>query len=158
MQVKLYIILFTLFFFSLNGAFVTAQTDDITKENIKLADQDSIESNKSTKNNAALLIEPTDSILTDSIKRPKGAIDDIISHKAVGYIRENFIKTLITLHDQAEIDYGDLNIKAGHIVINHETNMVMATGIIDTTGYVQKPIVVQGAQESTHDSIRLNYK
>jgi lipopolysaccharide assembly outer membrane protein LptD (OstA) len=161
-----HIILLPLFLFGLIGHSLMAQTNkssitlgtlnDTIKttipptENLKKQQDRLIQS-------PDLLLEPQDTVPTDSIKKPKGALDYIVDHKAES-VKENFLKTLITLHDNAEINYGDLNIKAGHIEINHETNMVMATGIIDTTGYTQAPIVTQGGEESTHDSIRLNYK
>ena len=131
-----------------------AQTNDTPKKLKNSNHQDSITPLKSE----ASLIKPIDSVQNDSIKKPKGSVDEIVSHTADGYIKEDFLKTLITLHDNAEIDYGDINIKAGHIEINHETNIVTARGIADSTGYMQKPLVMQGGTESTHDSIKLNYK
>ena len=152
LQLNIHKLLLTLFFFSFVMHSIAQNNDTL-----KIPTKDFIKPRDST-NNVTLLNKPKDSVAIDSIKKPKGAIDNIISHNAKGFIEENFIKTLITLHDEAEIDFGDVNIKAGHIVINHETNMVMATGIIDSTGYTQKPIVVQAGQESTHDSIKMNYK
>ncbi|AOW22029.1 hypothetical protein LPB138_05965 [Urechidicola croceus] len=108
--------------------------------------------------NITELLKPKDSTQIDSIKKPKGAIEDIITHTATDYIKQNFIKNLITLHNNAEIDYQDINIKAGHIVINNENDIITATGIKDSLGYTQKPIVVQGGQESVHDSIKINRK
>ncbi len=157
MQLNIHKILFTLFFFSLSGYILIAQTTNTPKKLIQTTTNDSIQSRNTIAKDPENLIIPKDSVQIDSIK-PKGAIESPVSHKATGYIREEFLKALITLHDNAEIDYGDMNIKAGHIVINHETNIVMATGIIDSTGYTQKPVVIQGGQESTHDSIKINYK
>ncbi len=100
--------------------------------------------------------KPKDTIQNDSIKKPKNAIDAIITHTADDYIRENFRKKIMILHNNAEIDYGEINIKAGHIEINHKTNVITAVGIVDSLGYHQRPVVVQDGQESEHDSIKLN--
>ena len=107
------------------------------------------------------LIQAKDSTQNDSLKKPKGALDYTLTYKANdkdGYVRDNFLKALTILYNNAEMDYGSLNIKAGYIKINRETNIVTATGIVDSTGYTQKPVVIQGGEESTHDSIIINYK
>lgn len=104
------------------------------------------------------LVAPADSIQNDSVAKSKSAIEYVITHNAEGYIKENFSKSITTLYDQAEIDYGDVNIKAGHITIDHVNNIIDAKGIKDSLGYEQRPVVIQGGQESTHDSIKMNYK
>lgn len=104
------------------------------------------------------LVQSKDTIQNDSIKKNKNAVDAIITHTADDYIREDFRKRLMILHNNAEIDYGDINIKAGHIEINHKTNVITAVGIVDSLGYQQRPVVVQDGQESEHDSIKINYK
>lgn len=155
---KIHKFLFTLFFFSSCGFFSIAQTDNNPAETDVSTTEKKASLKDSLNPDEGLLIQPADTIAIDSVIKPKGAIDQIVSHKAEGSIKENFLKTLITLYDQAEIDYGDMNIKAGKITINHETNIVFATGILDSTGYKQRPVVMQGDQESTHDSLKLNYK
>jgi len=106
-----------------------------------------------------ILIKPIDSTQTDSIQKPKGSIEDIITHNAKGYMKEDMVNSILTLYDEAEIDYGDINIKSGIITINHKTNIITAYGIKDSLGkYTQRPIVVQAGQESAHDTIKLNWK
>ncbi|WP_460189018.1 putative LPS assembly protein LptD [Urechidicola sp. KH5] len=114
--------------------------------------------NQTIINRDSIAAQPIDSLSLDSIPKPKGALDNIVTHNAKGRITEDFTQTLITLYDEAEVDYGDVNIKAGHITINHETNIITAYGIKDSTGYSQRPIVNQAGQESTHDTIKMNYK
>ena len=162
LQLNIHKLLFTLFLFS----FITnsvAQDPDFPKKNKGVKALDSLKPpitqnlNDSIKLNSDLN-KTKDTIQIDTLKKPKGALEFILTHKAEGNIYEDFKKMLTTLHNQAEINHGDLNIKAGHIIINRETNIITATGLIDSTGYVQRPVVVQGGQESTHDTIKINFK
>jgi hypothetical protein len=60
----------------------------------------------------------------------------------------------ITLYDKAELYYQDVELKAGIIVMNYETNEVYAGRIRDSTGkYTQYPNFKQGANEVQPDSI-----
>lgn len=157
-----------LIFIGLQTFFVNAQEVELDKKADLSQKKDVISKNKSEEKNLSkkdtvitnfeTLAKPKDSIQNDSIKRSSNAIEDIITHTATDYIRENFIKKLITLHNEAEIDYGTTNIKAGHIEINHGTNVIRAVGIKDSLGYHQRPIVEQDGQKSEHDSVMLNYK
>src|SRR5690606_32374477 len=62
------------------------------------------------------------------------------------------------LYNEAEINYGDINIKAGLIILDNEKKEVYAYGIPDSTGaYSQKPIFVQANHEVRPDSIRFNF-
>ena len=46
----------------------------------------------------------------------------------------------MTFYDQAELYYQDIELKAGQIDLDYNTNIVFARPIIDTTGqYVQYP-------------------
>lgn len=156
MQINKTKIYFSLIFFSFTLLYVTAQ-DINTNKDISISPR--LQSKDSLKiNSEELILQPKDTIKTDSIKKPSNAIEAILVHKAEDYIRQNFIKNLVILHNNAEIDYQDLNIKAGHIIINNENNIVTAIGIKDSLGYSQKPIVIQDGQESTHDSIKINLK
>lgn len=163
MQINTPKILFILIFLSLISQVVLAQELNTTKKiDLSAKSIDNRQKENQLKDTVTTsfetLIIAKDSAQIDSIKKPKSAIEDIITHKATDYIRENFRKQLITLHNEAEIDYSVTNIKAGHIVINHSTNVISAVGIKDSLGYHQRPIVVQDGQESEHDSIKINYK
>lgn len=156
MQKNVTKIFFTLIFFSLTTQFLIAQDLNVPikkrtlqKENTIL--KDTIIPDFET------LIKVHDTIQNDSLKKSNNAIEDIITHTATEYIREDFRKRIITLHNNAEIDYGTTNIKAGHIEINHGTNVITAVGIKDSLGYQQRPILTQEGQESKHDSVKLNY-
>ena len=161
MQNNIHKTFLALFLFSFGILFSSAQEFEqqkpidvpITKTSVKSTD-----SIPSPTNEELALLKPIDSISTDSIIKPKGAIEGIITHNAKGYMKEDMVKSILTLYDEAEIDYEDINIKAGIITINHKTNIITAYGIKDSLGYTQRPVVVQAGQESVHDTIKLNSK
>lgn len=105
-----------------------------------------------------LLFKEKDSIVNDSIKKPKEVIDDIITHNADDYTIQNAKKQTLTLFNNAHITYQDIDLKAGKIIVNYKNNTVYATGFKDSTGYVQRPVFKQGSQESEQDSILFNFK
>lgn len=100
----------------------------------------------------------SDSIPTDSIQKPKEVIQHIITHDAEDYTIQNAKNKTVTLYNKAKIVYGDINVEAGKIIIDYEKNTVYATGIKDSTGYVQRPVFKQGNQETEQDSILYNIK
>ena len=158
LQINIHKSFITLFFLSFSVLCTYAQNDSINRN--EFGDFELLEQQKDSlvAQDELNLIAPVDSIQNDSLNKPKGAIEYIITHNATGYIKENFSKSLTILYDEAEIDYGDVNIKSGHILIDHANNIIVAKGIKDSLGYTQRPVVVQGGQESTHDSIMMNYK
>ena len=99
-----------------------------------------------------LLAKKTDTIAKDSLK-PKEVIDDVIVHKAKDYTLQNAKTKKVTLYNEAEITYTDIDLKAGIIIIDYKKNVLFAKGIKDSTGYVQRPIFKQGNQESEQDSL-----
>lgn len=95
----------------------------------------------------------------DSIKKPKSVITGIISHNAEGYIKQDVQHNIVHLYDEAIVTYEDITLKAGKITIDNNSNIISATGILDSTGvYTQPPYFKQGADESTQDSISFNFK
>ena len=98
-----------------------------------------------------------DSIIYDSIK-PKEAIDGIITHDAEDYTTQNAKNKTVTLYNNAQITYTDIDLKAGIIVIDYKKSTIYAKGIKDSLGYHQKPVFKQGEQESEQDSILFNFK
>ncbi len=100
-----------------------------------------------------------DSLSTQETRKPKEAIETIIDHKAEDYILEDVVNKTVTLFNKAEVNYGDINIKSGNIVIDYLNNIVIAKGIKDSVGaYSQLPVFVQGFEESVQDSIVFNFK
>jgi hypothetical protein len=107
--------------------------------------------------NASLIIKNKDSVSLDSIK-PKETIEDLITHIAKDYTIQNAKDRTVILYNEANIVYTDIDLKAGIIVIDYKKNTLFAKGIIDSTGYTQKPVFKQGRQESEQDSIIYNFK
>ncbi len=100
-----------------------------------------------------------DSTLTDSIKPKKDFLDHIVDYKAKDYISSKPKEGKVHLYNEAEITYGDINIKAGHIIIDNNRNTVKATGIKDSIGeYTQAPVFTQGANLVEPDSMIFNSK
>lgn len=98
-----------------------------------------------------------DSTLTDSVKAKKGLLENIVKYDATDYIKFNKKQNKSYLYNQAIIDYGDMNIAAGNIVIDYKTNIVYAKGITDSIeGYTQKPVFTQGSNVVEPDSIIFN--
>lgn len=110
----------------------------------------------------SLLNKKEDSIATDSIKKPKEAIDYKVIHNAEDYTIQNAKNKTITLYNKAHLIYGDVDLKAGKIIVDYKDNTVYATGIIvkdsTKTKYEQRPVFKQGSQESEQDSILFNFK
>ena len=98
-----------------------------------------------------------DSIQNDSIKKEKFLLDKV-NRKAKGFIRINNKKKTILLYDNAELNYMNIELRAGIIEFDWENNIVSAGRIIDSLGNVtQTPIFKQGMDEVNPDSLRYNF-
>ncbi|WNM18893.1 putative LPS assembly protein LptD [Flavobacterium capsici] len=101
----------------------------------------------------------TDTVKIDSIVKKKPLLEDIIRRKAVDYEKIDQKKKQITLYNQAEVYYQDIELKSGIIVIDYQKNEVYAGRIKDSTGkYTQLPVFKQGSNVVEPDSIRFNFK
>ena len=97
-----------------------------------------------------------DSIVVDTLKT--GLILDDVRRKAKGYIKINNKEKIITLYDNAELYYMDIELKSGIIKFNWENNVVSAGRIKDSLGnFTQAPIFKQGGDEINPDSLRYNF-
>ncbi|MDP4665299.1 MAG: putative LPS assembly protein LptD, partial [Flavobacteriaceae bacterium] len=98
-------------------------------------------------------------VAADSIiKKPKSALEGILTYNAKDITSINNKKKTIYLYNQADMTYKDMSIKAGVITINYETNEVNAGRIKDSLGnYSQAPVFTQGADVIEPDSIRFNF-
>lgn len=105
------------------------------------------------------LLKPTDSTQQDTTKPKKVFLDGIVKRKAVDYERISQKKKELTLYNQAELYYQDVELKAGIIVMNYEKKEVYAGRIKDSTGTLtQRPVFKQGSNVVEPDSIRFNYE
>ena len=105
----------------------------------------------------SLLAKKIDTTTKDSLK-PKEILDDIIVHVAKDYTIQNAKEKTVTLYNEANITYTDIDLKAGIIIIDYKKNTLFAKGIIDSTGYTQRPVFKQSSQESEQDSLIYNFK
>jgi len=103
------------------------------------------------------ILKKKDKTTLDTIQ-PKESIEGIITHVAKDYTIQNAKDKIVTLYNEAQIVYTDIDLKAGVIVINYKKNTIFAKGIKDSTGYKQRPVFKQGGQESEQDSILYNFK
>ena len=87
-----------------------------------------------------------DTISSDSLKT--NFILDEVRRKAKGFIQINNKDKIITLYDNAELYYMDIELKSGIIKFNWESNIVSAGRIRDSVGnYTQSPVFKQGGDE-----------
>ncbi len=109
--------------------------------------------------NANELLTIKDSTEVDSTKKKKAILEDIVHRKAKGYEKIDQRKKEMTLFNEAELYYQDIELKAGIIVLNYETNEVNAGRLKDSLGnYTQFPSFKQGTNLIEPDSIRFNTK
>jgi len=109
-----------------------------------------------------LAVKPKDSLgikPKDSVAKPKELLESIIVHSADSLIRQDLKNKKILLFDNAHVNYNNIDLTAGFIEIDNNTNIITARGIKDSIGnYSQRPIFKQGSQESTQDTIKFNFK
>ncbi|HSD15272.1 MAG TPA: hypothetical protein VLB74_11545, partial [Flavobacterium sp.] len=91
------------------------------------------------------VIKPIDSVKNDTIKKKKPLLEGIVKRKAKNYEKIDQKKKELTLYNEAELLYKDIELKAGVIVLNYEKDEVYAGRIKDSTGkYTQLPKFKQG--------------
>ena len=153
MQRNLFYIVFLTIFLTLGN--LKTYSQEIPKKNKSLP-------SKNQTDTPATISKPeskvTDTITLDSIKK-KPILESKIKRKAVDYERFDQKKKLITLYNQAEVYYQDIELKSGIIVIDYQKSEVYAGRIKDSTGaFTQRPIFKQGTNVVEPDSIRFNFK
>ena len=95
----------------------------------------------------------------DTTKKKTSFLDGKIKYHAKEYVKINQKKKQITLFNNAEVYYKDIELKSGIIVIDYEKNEVYAGKIKDSVGKpTQYPIFKQGQNVVEPDSIRFNFK
>ena len=104
----------------------------------------------------------TDSIFKskDSISDKKALILDLIKYSAKDSVKINKQKNEIFLYNEAILEYQDMTLNSGVILLNYLDNEVYAGRIPhpDSVGVlVQKPVFTQGRDEINPDSIRFNF-
>jgi lipopolysaccharide assembly outer membrane protein LptD (OstA) len=101
----------------------------------------------------------TDTIKLDTVRPKKTFLDGKVKYRAKDYAKIDQKKKTITLYNEAELYYKDVELKSGIIVLNYEKDEVYAGRIKDSAGVLsQFPNFKQGASEVQPDSIRFNFK
>ena len=92
----------------------------------------------------------------DSVKSP---LESMVIDNAKGYRRYNRAENKIYLYDNAYVKYGDMELTAGQIIIDLNTNTAQAFGILDSLGnYEQLPVFKQqGSEDIEPDSLAFNF-
>ncbi len=162
MQTTVRNILYSLSFSLFCICYTTAQEFDKTTAKPIRAKKDSIAKLKKKKNDpdAELLINEKnqDTTKNDTTVAPPGVLTDKVSYKSTDYMRLSRRENKMYLYNEAEIIYGDMQINAGHIIVDNEKNEVYAYGIKDSIGeYSQTPIFKQAENVVEPDSIRFNF-
>ena len=98
-----------------------------------------------------------DSIQTDSLNENKFLLDKV-KRKAKGFIKINNKEKTILLYDKAELNYMNIQLRAGIIEFDWDNNVVSAGRIFDSIGKPsQNPVFIQGSDEVNPDSLRYNF-
>jgi len=112
----------------------------------------------STPETGVVLVKKTAAEKPDTIKM-KSVLEGKVKYKAKKYAKFDQKKKLITLNDEAELNYLDYELKSGIIVFDYQKNEVYAGRLKDSLGnYTQLPVFKQGNTVVEPDSIRFNYK
>ncbi|WP_143437004.1 putative LPS assembly protein LptD [Hymenobacter mucosus] len=86
----------------------------------------------------------------------KGAVATTVKYKAQDSIRFEVQNKKAILYDKADVNYGEMNIKAALITVDYSRNLVTAEGKKDSTGRAQdRPLFKQGAE--TYQAGRIDY-
>ena len=154
LQRNLIYIVFLTIFLTLGN--LKAYSQDLTKKKKSFASKNQTDKPKPA---TETKLKVTDTIKLDSIKNKKPLLESKIKRKAVDYEKFDQKKKLITLYNQAEVYYQDIELKSGIIVIDYQKSEIYAGRIKDSTGaYTQRPVFKQGANVVEPDSIRFNFK
>lgn len=157
MRRNLFYIVFLTIFLTLGNTKIYSQ--EIPKRNKKFRPKNQIDTPKKAVANDSNIFELSEIKIKPETIAKKPLLDAKIRRKAVDYEKIDQKKKLITLYNQAEVYYQDIELKSGIIVIDYEKSEVYAGRIKDSTGaYTQLPYFKQGSNIVEPDSIRFNFK
>lgn len=131
MQTNLsYILFFCCFLFVKIGFSQDIKSNE--KTIIPLVKKDSISNKKKDTlpiiKKDSLVIKKVDTTAKDSLK-PKEAIEDIITHTAKDYTIQDAKNKTVTLYNEANITYTDIDLKAGIIIIDYQKTHYLQKGL-----------------------------
>ncbi|RZJ67287.1 MAG: LPS-assembly protein LptD [Flavobacterium sp.] len=97
--------------------------------------------------------------LNDSLKQKKPMLLSQVRRKSKDYERIDQKNKKLTLYNEAELYYEDIELKSGIIVMDYEKSEIYAGRIKDSAGVLsQRPMFKQGSNVVEPDSIRFNTK
>jgi hypothetical protein len=135
-------------------------TQDIPKKKTpikpKIVKKDSITISADSLLKKPVNLKAQDTVKNDSINKPKELLDAISDYSAQGYVALINKDQKIYLYDNAVVKYQDMEITAGVIVIDNNTNLIYAGRLKDSIGYSQRPVFKQGPNVIEPDSIIFN--
>ena len=95
---------------------------------------------------------------SDTAKTAPMHLDFNLVRHAEDSIVQDLAHKKVYLWGNAEVTYGDIDLKAGYIMVDFNDNTVFAKGIKDSTGkIVQKPVFKQGDESFQADSMTYNF-
>lgn len=100
---------------------------------------------------------PSDTAITIP-KKSGSSLEDEVDYSSNDSILFDITGKNVFLYGMAEINYQNINIKAGYIEISFDSNILTATGIRDSTGkIVQKPLFTEGDKSFRADTMVYNF-
>ena len=152
----LFVLIFTVFANTFGMAQVTLNPKPLTKD---VSEITTTETQTDSIFNSEVKLVEGDSISNDSILKPKSFLEGIVDYKAKDYTSINQKTQQIYLYNEAEIQYKDMDIKAGVIIIDYGKDIIYAGRLKDSLGiYSQHPVFKQGNDLVEPDSIAFNIK
>ncbi|WP_052158216.1 putative LPS assembly protein LptD [Lacinutrix jangbogonensis] len=106
-----------------------------------------------------IALKESDSTETDSIKPKPAFLQDVVTYSAKDYNAFNRKEQKMYLYNEAKVNYLDMEITAGTIVIDYSKNLIYAGRLKDSTGeYSQRPVFKQADNLVEPDSMIFNFK
>lgn len=94
----------------------------------------------------------------DTVRMNASAVDQLITYSASDSIYSDLRKRQIHLYRDATIDNGEINMKAGYMMIDLNKKEVYATFLLDEdSNRIQLPEFTDGAEKIVASSIRYNF-
>ena len=160
LRTNLFHIVFLAIFLTLGTSKIYSQ--ELPKKNVAIPSEKQTDTTKTITPSTEPLtnvIPDTNAVVMDTLKPKKSTLDGIVKRKAKDYEKVDQKNKLLTLYNEAELYYLDVELKSGVIVMDYAKNEVYAGRIKDSTGaFTQRPVFKQGSNVVEPDSIRFNFK
>ncbi len=159
LHTNLFNIVLSAFFLTLG--FTKSNAQDLPKKNLTITSKPAIDSTFTEKPQLDSIAN-TEEIkinVQDTIIKKKSTLEGVVKRTAKDYEEINQEEKTITLYNEAQLNYLDIELKSGIIIMDYAKNEVYAGRIKDSTGaFIQRPVFKQGSNIVEPDSIRFNFK